>query len=84
MKILDIILDINHFHHKMTISSQKTRLPDSSESLISSGFAAMRRKGLEPSRANAHKILSLARLPVPTSPPIVVVFPATKKIITLH
>ena len=28
----------------------------------------MRKKGLEPSRCNHHKILSLARLPVPTLP----------------
>ena len=30
----------------------------------------LRKKGLEPSRPNGHKILSLARLPVPTLPRI--------------
>ncbi len=29
----------------------------------------MRKMGLEPTRCNHHKILSLARLPVPTLPP---------------
>ena len=31
-------------------------------------FKGMRKMGLEPTRCNHHKILSLARLPVPTLP----------------
>ena len=31
----------------------------------------MRKMGLEPTRPNGHKILSLARLPIPTLPQIV-------------
>ena len=33
-----------------------------------SRYSLVRKKGLEPSRCNHHKILSLARLPIPTLP----------------
>ena len=37
-----------------------------------SRYSLVRKKGLEPSRCNHHKILSLARLPIPTLPHSVV------------
>ena len=43
----------------------------------------LRKMGLEPTRCNHHKILSLARLPVPTLPRSVVVTHATNDILTL-
>ena len=38
------------------------------QDFIPEPFRFMRKMGLEPTRCNHHKILSLARLPVPTLP----------------
>ena len=47
------------------------RQKESPETLVFPGipeFRSMRKMGLEPTRHECHKILSLARLPVPTLP----------------
>ena len=43
----------------------------------------MRKMGLEPTRPNGHKILSLARLPIPTLPQTVV-FLTTQRYVFYH
>ena len=43
----------------------------------------MRKMGLEPTRPNGHKILSLARLPIPTLPQTVV-FLTTQQYVFYH
>ncbi len=42
--------------------------PRSTGFIVLLGFRSMRKMGLEPTRHECHKILSLARLPVPTLP----------------
>ena len=47
---------------------RKTVFEATKKPLKIKGFSLMRKMGLEPTRHECHKILSLARLPVPTLP----------------
>ena len=50
---------------------------------LQSSYSLMRKMGLEPTRPNGHKILSLARLPIPTLPQTVV-FLTTQRYVFYH
>ena len=49
-------------------SGKKKKPWEKEKALNTQGFSSMRKMGLEPTRHECHKILSLARLPVPTLP----------------
>ena len=50
---------------------RKTVFEAAKKPLKIKGFSLMRKMGLEPTRHECHKILSLARLPVPTLPHLI-------------
>ncbi len=51
------------------------------ETLNTQGFLILRKMGLEPTQPESYKILSLARLPVPTLPQVCGMLQPTKDII---